>query len=45
MTTGVRRRQPRVPPRKGRKSLPQFGAGLAWVDDVQLRALNEFLRR
>ena len=27
MTTRVRRRQPRVPPRKGRQPLPQFGAG------------------
>ena len=44
MTTRVRRRRPRVPPRKGRKPLPQFGAGLAWVDDVQLRAINELLR-
>ena len=38
------RRRPRVPPRKGRKPLPQFGAGLPWVDDVQLRAINELLR-
>ena len=27
MTTRVRRRQPRVPPRKVRQPLPQFGAG------------------
>ena len=27
MTTRVRRRRPRVPPRKGRQPLPQFGAG------------------
>ena len=40
MTTRVRRRRPRVPPRKGRQPLPQFGAGSAWADDVQLRALN-----
>ena len=28
MTTRVRRRQPRVPPLKGRQPLPQFGAGV-----------------
>ena len=28
MTTRVRRRRPRVPPRKGRQPLPQFGAGV-----------------
>ena len=27
MTTRVRRRRPRVPPRKGFQPLPQFGAG------------------
>ena len=27
MTTRVRRRRPRVPPRKGRQPLPQFGTG------------------
>ena len=27
MMTRVRRRRPRVPPRKGRQPLPQFGAG------------------
>ena len=44
MPTRVRRRRPRVPPRKGRKPLPQFGAGFAWADDMQLRAINELLR-
>ena len=44
MTTRVRRRRPRVPPRKGRQPLPQFGAGFAWADDVQLRALNSLLK-
>lgn len=42
----MRRRRPRpqVPPRKGRHSLPQFGAGFVWADDVQLRALNSLLK-
>ena len=44
MTTRVRRHRPRVPPRKGRQPLPQFGAGFAWADDVQLRALNSLLK-
>ena len=44
MTTRVRRRRPRVPPRKGRQPLPQIGAGFAWADDVQLRALNSLLK-
>ena len=44
MMTRVRRRRPRVPPRKGRQPLPQFGAGFAWADDVQLRALNSLLK-
>ena len=44
MTTRVRRRRPRVPPRKGRQPLPQFGAGSAWAEDVQLRALNSLLK-
>ena len=32
MTTRVRRHRPRVPPRKGRQPLPQFGAGGDAVD-------------
>ena len=46
MTTRVRRRRPRVPPRKGRQPLPQFGAGShsAFEDDMKLRALNSVLR-
>ena len=32
MTTRVRRRRPRVPPRKGRQPLPQFGAGGDAID-------------
>ena len=44
MTTRVRRRRPRVPPRKGRQPLPQFGAGSAFVDDMKLRSLNSLLR-
>ena len=32
MTSRVRRRRPRVPPRKGRQPLPQFGAGGDAVD-------------
>ena len=44
MTTRVLRRRPRVPPRKGRQPLPQFGAGSAWVDDMKLRSLNSLLR-
>ena len=42
--TRVRRRRPRVPPRKGRQPLPQFGAGSAFEDDMKLRALNSVLR-
>ena len=44
MTTRMRRRRPRVPPRKGRQPLPQFGAGSAFVDDMTLRSLNSLLR-
>ena len=44
MTTRVRRRRPRVPPRKGRQPLPQFGAGSAFEDDMKLRSLNSLLR-
>ena len=44
MTTRVRRRRPRVPPRKGRQPLPQFGAGSTFVDDMKLRSLNSLLR-
>ena len=44
MTTRVRRRRPRVPPRKGRQPLPQFGAGFAWSEDMKLSALNSFLK-
>ena len=32
MTRRVRRRRPRVPPRKGRQPLPQFGAGADPID-------------
>ena len=35
MTTRVRRRRPRVPPRKRRQPLPQFGAGKITVDNVK----------
>ena len=42
--TRVRRRRPRVPPRKGRQPLPQFGAGSAFKDDMKLRSLNSLLR-
>ena len=44
MTTRVRRRRPRVPPRKGRQPLLQFGAGSAFVDDMKLCSLNSLLR-
>ena len=46
MTTRVRRRRrrPRVPPSKGRQPLPQFGAGFARADHMQLRALNSLLK-
>ena len=43
--TRVRRRRPRVPPRKGRQPLPQFGAGSPVGDELRLRSpvaqLNE----
>ena len=44
MTTRVRRRRPRVPPRKGRQPLPQFGAGSPVGDELRLRSLNSLLR-
>ena len=44
MTTRVRRRRPRVPPRKGRQPLPQFGAGSPVGDKLRLRSLNSLLR-
>ena len=44
MTTQVRRGRPRVPPRKGRQPLPQFGAGSPVGDELRLRSLNSLLR-
>ena len=44
MTTRVRRRRPRVPPRKGHQPLPQFGAGSPVGDELRLRSLNSLLR-
>ena len=43
-STRVRRRRPRVPPRKGRQPLPQFGAGSPVGDELRLRSLNSLLR-
>ena len=42
--TRVRRRRPRVPPRKGRQPLPQFGAGSPVGDELRLHSLNSLLR-
>ena len=44
MTTRVRRRRPRVPPRKGRQPLPQYGAGSPVGDELRQRSLNSLLR-